>query len=75
MPRFFLHLHDGQVYEKDADGEVYPDLATAKEDAAKFLAEAIEAGLVEARHVPIAYVDITDHTSIVQGVVRPTRLN
>ena len=36
MPRYFLHLWDGGVFEEDCEGTDLPNLAAARDEALKF---------------------------------------
>jgi hypothetical protein len=36
MPRYFLHLWDGGVFEEDYEGTDLPNLAAARNEALKF---------------------------------------
>ena len=36
MPRYFLHLWDGSVFEEDHEGTDLPNLAAARNEALKF---------------------------------------
>jgi hypothetical protein len=39
MPRYFLHLWDGDLFEEDEEGTDLPDLAAALDEAVKFAEE------------------------------------
>jgi hypothetical protein len=36
LPRYFLHLWDGGIFEEDHEGTDLPSLAAAREEAVKF---------------------------------------
>jgi hypothetical protein len=39
MPRYFLHLWDGDLFEEDEEGTDLPDLAAARNEGLKFAQE------------------------------------
>jgi hypothetical protein len=39
MPRYFLHLWDGDLFEKDEEGTDLPDRVAAREEALRFAQE------------------------------------
>jgi hypothetical protein len=39
MPRYFLHLWDGDLFEEDREGTDLPDLAAARAEALRFALE------------------------------------
>ena len=39
MPRYYLHLWDGDLYEEDEEGTDLPNLAAARDEALKFAQE------------------------------------
>lgn len=48
MPRYYLHLHDGERLIEDLDGDMFPDLDSARLEALAsardLLAELVKAG-------------------------------
>jgi len=39
LPKYFLHLWDGDAFEVDDEGVDLPDLASARDEAQRFAAE------------------------------------
>jgi hypothetical protein len=39
MPKYYLHLWDGDLFEADQEGTDLPDLASAREEALRFANE------------------------------------
>jgi len=39
MPRYYLHLWDGDLFEEDQEGTDLPNLAAAREEALRFARE------------------------------------
>jgi hypothetical protein len=39
MPKYYLHLWDGDLFEADQEGTELPDLASAREEALRFADE------------------------------------
>jgi hypothetical protein len=39
MPKYYLHLWDGDLFEEDDEGTDLPDLAAAREEALRFAQE------------------------------------
>jgi hypothetical protein len=58
LPRYYLHLWDGDALEEDDEGVELPDLASAREEAQRFAAEiGCDLAAPEAARVEIADED------------------
>jgi hypothetical protein len=56
LPKYFLHLWDGDALEEDDEGVDLPDLASAREEAQRFAAE-IRCDLQSPEHARIEIAD------------------
>jgi uncharacterized protein DUF6894 len=61
MPRYFLHLWDGDLFEEDDEGTDLPDRAAAREEALRF-AQEIRGDLATPERALVQVADETGST-------------
>jgi hypothetical protein len=60
VPIFYFHLHSGEAFARDTDGEEFPDLGTALEQAKLTLAKLAAADAGSGKTALVGLVSITD---------------
>jgi hypothetical protein len=69
MPRFFLHVRDGEKLFKDGEGQEFPSLAEARTEAVLSARELMAALMVAGRQPDQSRLEVADDSGAVMLVM------
>jgi hypothetical protein len=69
MPRFFIHVPDGDALRADVEGAEFPDLEAARAQALAAARDRVVDELLSAHRVPDGEVEVRDEAGRIRATV------